>query len=189
MQLMSSLSAFHHQRQLAVIGKIAIVVESRDLQRPQLHLAGVEILVGRNPWGWKVVAVTEMHAGDGAGRGVDRAQVNGLPEGEVVGVEEALLAVGQNAVAQDLQQRLLDVALKVVGIDADRERDLQRDVLRRVEFEVLTGEAVALEPALEGCARDAGVRFPPPYGFGRDEDRVPAPGPAERRRPRDRPAD
>ena len=71
------------------------------------------------------------YSGDGPGGGVDRTQVDGLPEGEVVGEEKPLLAVRQDLIAQDREQRLLDVALEVVRIDADLQVDLQGDILRR----------------------------------------------------------
>jgi hypothetical protein len=70
-------------------------------------------------------------SGDGPGGCVHRTQVDGLPEGEVIREEKPLLAVRQDLIAQDREQSLLDVALEIVGIDADFQIDLQRDILRR----------------------------------------------------------
>ena len=129
-----SLPALHHERQPAMVREIAIVFEAGDLQRAQFDFSGSQIPIRvytACALRLKVDGPHGAHSGDGPGRGVHRAQINRLTESEVVREEESLLAVRQDLIAEDGEQRLLDIALEVVRIDADLQVDLQRDILRR----------------------------------------------------------
>ena len=80
-------------------------------------------------------------AGHGQRRGIYRAEIDRLAEGEVIGVEVTRgWPLGKSLAAQHLQQRLLHVALEVIGVDADVSVDLQGNILRRIELQVLAGE-------------------------------------------------
>jgi hypothetical protein len=45
------------------------------------------------------------------------------------------------------------MSLEVAGIDADGQLDLEGQVLRRLEFDILSGEAVAVDAAGERLAQ------------------------------------
>ena len=111
-----SLSTLHDQRQLAMVGVAGIVRHLRDLQGGKRDLAAMQVLLGGDALGLKDRRSDGGDAGDGARSGVDRAEVNGLAEGEVVRREVAGLAVGLRLAAENLEQRLLDVRLEVIGI-------------------------------------------------------------------------
>ena len=113
--------------------------------------------------------------------GDDAAQVDRLAEREVVGMEHREAPVGQHAAAQLGLHRAQHLAAEVVGLHADVQRDVERHVARRVDLEVVAGHAKALEvtaqPRLEARV-DRGAA----EAVGGDEHRVPASGPAKRRR-------
>ena len=88
------------------------------------------------------------HAGYRSSRSIDRAQVNGLSECEVVGIEKTLLAVRQYSIAQHLQERLLNVIPKIIRVHANLQFDLELNILGRFQFNVLTGQPIAFHGIL-----------------------------------------
>src|ERR1700721_1141500 len=115
----SSSATLQVEGQLPVIGITGIVLEARNLQGPEGYFAGVQILRGVIALRLEGCRGHAGNSGDSQHRGVDRAEIDRLPEGEVIGEEEPGLAVGENLIAEYLQQRLLHVGREVAGIDAD----------------------------------------------------------------------
>jgi hypothetical protein len=128
-----------------VIRQARIIVHLGDLERPERNFANFEVAVGFDTLWLEDRRGNSLHAGNGSRRSVDRAQVDGLSEFEVARCEERGLAVGQDPAAQDLAQLLLNVTLEVVGIDANRKLYFERDVVRSLDFEVLSRQAIAVD--------------------------------------------
>jgi hypothetical protein len=66
--------------------------------------------------------------GHSLGRRIHRAEIDCLPEGEIVRMENAAPPIRKNPVAEYLEQGGLNIALEVVGFDADPHLHLQGDV-------------------------------------------------------------
>src|SRR5262245_58042732 len=98
----------------AALGVIGIVVELRDLQSSQFELSGQQRLRVRDTLAFELGDPDKSHAGDRPGRGVQRAEIDRLPEGEVVRMEQPTPAIGQHAAAENPKQLRLDVASKIV---------------------------------------------------------------------------
>src|SRR6185295_9136211 len=130
----------------AVLREVRIVVEPDDLEAVEQEARLLEglALVGLAlaPEGEEA---DRIHAVDTQGRFVERAQVDGIAEAEAVGMEQALGAVGPDAVAEDVEQGLLDVGRKIAGLDAGVQLDLERDVARVVRLQVISRHPEALE--------------------------------------------
>src|ERR1017187_2978631 len=95
-----------------MVGVAGIVVHLRDLQwsKGNFSCHGIHLCVD-------ALRLEDRrrhrgHSSDLACSGIDRTEVNRLSEGEAVWVEEALLAVGQQAAAKHLQQRLPHIGLE-----------------------------------------------------------------------------
>ena len=92
----SSLSSLHAQRQLAVIGKAGIVVEAGNLEWAKRNFAlGEENRSRRRCLRLEHRCDHALHARNFARGRVDRAQVDSLSEGEVVGREKPLVPSGK----------------------------------------------------------------------------------------------
>ncbi len=89
--------------------------------------------------------VDPRHPGDGHGGGDDLAEVDGLPEGEVVGVEEGRLPRGRRPRAQRRGQRGQHVTGEVAGRDLDGEPDRDGHERRGPHLDVPAGQAEGLE--------------------------------------------
>ena len=74
-----------------------------------------------------------------------RAEINRLAEGKIIGMKQTAPAVGQIAVAQNIEQLALDVAAEVIGSDANMQVDFQSHELRAIDFEIMPRHAVALD--------------------------------------------
>ena len=121
-----------------MIGKTAIVVHAGNLECTKRNFSLLKIDFGVNSLRLKDGRGDGLHARDRARRGVDRAEIDRLSQLEEAWGEQCGLAIGQASATQYLQERLFDVTLEVIGIDADRKIDFERDVIRTFEFDVLS---------------------------------------------------
>ena len=86
-----------------------------------------------------------FHALDGL-RGRDQpAEVDALPEGEVVRVEEASPAAREGAIAERIQHRRFDVRLQVIRQKVDGHFQRERNVLALDHGEIVTDPTIAPE--------------------------------------------
>ena len=95
--------------------EIRVVVEAGDLQPSQGQLARVERFRTVGAQALKFYDLQGSHSGHGLGRRIQRAEIDCLPEGEVVRMENAAPPIRKNLVAKYLEQGGLNIALKVVG--------------------------------------------------------------------------
>ena len=130
---------------MAVLGEIAIVVQPRDLQPVDIEPAALQRRAIGHAEALKGAHLHRLDAGDLVRCGVDSAEINRLAEGKIIGMKQTAPAVGQIAIAQNIEQLALDVAAEVIGGDADMQVDFQRDELRLVDFEIVPRHAVALD--------------------------------------------
>ena len=122
-----------------------------------------------------------LHRGDARDLprgGVERTEVDGLAERQVVGMEQAAPAVGQRAVAEHFREARAHVAPEMARLHAHEEVDLERHVHRIVELRVVTRHAIAIDVARDERL-EVGVDRQAARAIDRDEHRVPAPGPAQ----------
>src|SRR5271169_5987785 len=99
-QLMrSSLSALHHERQLAVIGKTAVVVHAGDLEWAKRDLAFLQIDFGVDSLRLKNRRGDGLYAHYLARCGIDRTEVDRLSQLEEAGCEQCGLAIGKSPAA------------------------------------------------------------------------------------------
>ena len=138
-----------------MIGEARVVVQARRLERAHRDLAVPQVRRVPTPCGWKTVAVTAARRRPRAA-GVKRAQVHRLAEPEA--------ARAKNAVAKaPSQHRLLRRRAEISRIDADRQHDLERDVVRALELHILAGEPVAFD-VRSRLFRSGLTGSPPPRG-------------------------
>ena len=84
----SSFSSLHYQCELTVIGQAGIIVEARDLERPERDLTFRQINRGRHSLRFENRCYHAPHARDLARSRIDRAQVHGLAEAEIVWIKQ-----------------------------------------------------------------------------------------------------
>ena len=161
-------------------GKFGSLSRRAISRRPTAKLARRQRLRVRHPEPLEDRHVDRIDAVDRLRRRVEAAQVDGLAEGEVVGMEDAPTAVRPHPVAEHLEQGLLHLAAEVVGLHADVELDVERDEARRVDLQVVTGHPEALDEVADVLAKRV-VDARSAGAVERDEDGVPAPRPAEGR--------
>src|SRR5580700_2465933 len=164
--------------QEAVFGIVGIVVEACDLQWLEWNVAG-----GDAAGGGLALALERNNGdrGDAVGLldgGDDRAEINRLAEGEIIGIEERVRTVGQRSGSEQLQDGLSNVSGKVAGLRANIERQLERDIDGRVDFDIVAHHAVVLEPGNDGRCRSR-VDGSAALRIDRDVHGVPAAGPSE----------
>src|ERR1043166_7722694 len=165
----------------AVLRKIRIVIEPDDFQRRRLEDKVLQFVVRQFAESLKR---RYLNGGDAAHRHrvlVDLTEINRLAESEIVRVKKTPGATREIARAENVEQRRFDVAAKKPRRDADQHVDLERHENRRAHFEVVSGEAEALEktPHLLG---EGAVDRAPTFAIDRDERSPPTAKPAELRR-------
>src|ERR1700733_8573193 len=85
----SSLAASHHEAQLAMIRKAGVVFQARDLKWSDGNLPRRQIAGGLDSLWLEYRCRDAVHTCHLARGSVDRAEIDGLPKAEVVGIEEA----------------------------------------------------------------------------------------------------
>ena len=86
-----------------------------------------------------------LHARYRLPRRDDSAYIDILPECEVIGVKESQLAARQFARAEDIEQRSLDVGPLVIRQGADLELEVERNIARRQDGQVVAKPPVGLK--------------------------------------------
>ena len=76
--------------------------------------------------------------------GIEWTQINCLTERKEIRLEKALAAIGQNSVAEDVEQRGLNIAPEIIRLHTNEHFDLQRHVLWRVDLQIVTCHAIRL---------------------------------------------
>src|SRR5262249_46777025 len=109
-----SLATSDRQIENTMLGKVRIVVAAGDLQPAQLHLSGVQRVVVGRALTVKLSHLNRHHTGHRLRRCNQRAQVDGLTEGESVRMKQTKASIGQNLVAEEPEQFLLDVGAEVL---------------------------------------------------------------------------
>ena len=99
-----------------------------------------------------------LDAWDGRRGRVERAQVQGLGEAEAVGVEEAQRSVGSRRLESARRTASSTSVAEAVARDADEQLELERDVGRRADLEVVSGLGKALDVGPDSSASLPRVR-------------------------------
>src|SRR5262245_5100898 len=89
-------------------------------------------------------------------------------------------SVGQRAIAEDLEQSLIDAAAEVIGLDAHGHLDFQRDQARTVNLQIVPGHAEAFQVSAHR-ALELVIDRQAAQPIGCYEDRAPTARPAESR--------
>ncbi len=116
--------------------------------------------------------------GHGHGSGDDGGQIEWRTEGEAVGMEEAGPAMPVDAGGEGFEQRGFDVGGEVAAGDADLQLDIERDMHRVGEFEVVAGQPEAFEEGAQGRL-EGGIDRLAAAPVDHQENGVPAAGPAQ----------
>ena len=161
-----------------MFGEVRVVVEPRDLQR-----AEAERTVGQRLGIVVALAAEAGHlhrddAGHAPRRGIQRTQMHGLAEAEVVGMKQSEGAVGAHAVRQRVEQRAPHVAAEMTVIDADQQVDLERDMDRLAQGDVVAGHAIAVQRG-HRIGGERRIHRQAAFAIDGDEHGVPAAGPAQ----------
>src|SRR5213078_821834 len=77
-------------------------------------------------------------------RRVDFAEMDAVAEAEIIGMEQAAAAARQHPVAQRVEQPRLHVGAEIIWLHADIQLQLERYIMRIVEFKVLARHAIAI---------------------------------------------
>src|SRR5436190_18344108 len=120
----------HSER--APLGKIWIVIHSRNLEPREFELAGFQRQVAVNALSLKSSKHARVDTGDRLRRGNHGTRINRLPKREVVRMEDPQSTVRQDLVAEDFKQRALNIFKEVIRLNADSQVDLQRHINRAI---------------------------------------------------------
>src|SRR4051812_28483088 len=96
-------------------------------------------------------------------------------------MEQSPPAIRQIAVRERLEYTRLDVAAEVLRRDAHEQFDFERNVARRIELEIVPGHPVALDAGGQFVFERL-IELASSERIDGHEHRVPAAGPAQRRR-------
>src|SRR5262249_34950105 len=81
--------------------------------------------------------IDRSNAGHCLCRGIEWAEINCLSEGKEIRLEKAPGAIGQNSVAEDVEQRGLNIAPEIIRLHTNEHLDLEGHVPWRVDLKIV----------------------------------------------------
>src|ERR1051326_3710513 len=151
MRTVFSSATFQDQREPAVLGIIRIVIEPRDFKRPELqHAARRDFFSGAldaKRWladfkAFEARQLDAAHTCDGLRRSNDATRIDAIAEGQIVAMKQSLRAVGQQTIAEDVEQCCLDVPAQIFRQNTDAQREIDADILRLLDLHIVSDPAV-----------------------------------------------